>query len=263
MHANSCQNVVNLLSLCHEHDFRGLGEIWQFSLLKRDFFCFLFEIGSQWVSMECSPVPDTFLEIPLMCAASQTRRSSRRRQQGHLGKPRGILAPRVQAVGPEHFGVVAVDCAKARSKWMLTDFYGRVVVPPTVVEHNRAAFDHMLVVIRQSTATHKLKDVVVAVERTGRYHLPVQRASLAVVSTLASSIRRSPPTSARPLPTTTRRTTPTWRESSARQSMASVFKSSHWMKSTELVSARRSHTRCAGGLPMAALVWSGPPSLAW
>ena len=126
--------------------------------------------------MECSPVPDTFLEIPLMCAASQTRRSSRRRQQGHLGKPRGILAPRVQAVGPEHFGVVAVDCAKARSKWMLTDFYGRVVVPPTVVEHNRAAFDHMLVVIRQSTATHKLKDVVVAVERTGRYHLPVQRA---------------------------------------------------------------------------------------
>ena len=58
----------------------------------------------------------------------------------------------------------AVDCAKARSKWMLTDFYGPVVVPPTVVEHNRAAFDHMLVVIRQSTATHKLKDVVVAVE---------------------------------------------------------------------------------------------------
>ena len=28
------------------------------------------------------------------------------------------------------------------------------------------------------------------------------------------------------------------------------------------VSARRSHTRCAGGLPRAAVVWSGPPSLA-
>ena len=84
-----------------------------------------------------------------MCAASQTRRSSRRRQQGHLGRPRGTFS---------------LDCAKARSKWMLTDFYGPVVVPPTVVEHNRAGFDHMLVVIRQSTATHKLKDVVVAVE---------------------------------------------------------------------------------------------------
>jgi hypothetical protein len=29
------------------------------------------------------------------------------------------------------------------------------------------------------------------------------------------------------------------------------------------VSARRSHTRCASGLPRAAVVWSGPPSLAW
>jgi YD repeat-containing protein len=29
------------------------------------------------------------------------------------------------------------------------------------------------------------------------------------------------------------------------------------------VSARRNHTRCASGLPRAAVVWSGPPSLAW
>ncbi len=29
------------------------------------------------------------------------------------------------------------------------------------------------------------------------------------------------------------------------------------------VSARRNHTRCAGGLPGAAVGWSGPPSLAW
>jgi len=31
-----------------------------------------------------------------------------------LGKPNGIIQPRVQAVGPERFGIVAVDCAKAR-----------------------------------------------------------------------------------------------------------------------------------------------------
>ena len=29
------------------------------------------------------------------------------------------------------------------------------------------------------------------------------------------------------------------------------------------VSARRSHTRCAGGLPEAAVVWTGPRSPAW
>jgi hypothetical protein len=43
-------------------------------------------------------------------------RSRRPAQVIHLGKPQGILAPRVQAVGPEHFGIVAVDPAKARSQ---------------------------------------------------------------------------------------------------------------------------------------------------
>jgi hypothetical protein len=36
----------------------------------------------------------------------------------------------VQRVRPERFGIVSVDCAKARSKWMLTDFYGTMLVPP-------------------------------------------------------------------------------------------------------------------------------------
>jgi transposase len=112
-----------------------------------------------------------------MCAATSRRRSTRRsRQRGYIGKPQGTLSPRVQAVGPEHFGVVAVDCAKARSKWMLTDFYGRVLCPPTVVEHHRSAFNEALASLKQAVAAHKLKDVVVAVERTGRYHQPILRA---------------------------------------------------------------------------------------
>ena len=66
---------------------------------------------------------------------SRKRSSSRRPEV--LQKPRGVIHPRVQKVGPEHFGIVSVDCAKARSKWMLCDFYGNVLIPPTVVEHNR------------------------------------------------------------------------------------------------------------------------------
>jgi transposase len=104
------------------------------------------------------------------------RRRSRRSTHGHIGKPHGILSSRVQAVGPEHFGVVAVDCAKPRSKWMLTDFYGRVLVPPTVVEHHRTAFDDALALLGSAVTSHRIKDLVVAVERTGRYHLPIQRA---------------------------------------------------------------------------------------
>jgi transposase len=86
-----------------------------------------------------------------------------------------VISPRVQAVGPEHFGIVAIDCAKARSKWMLTDFYGRVLIGPTLVEHRSDALAAAVAQLRQALATHELRDVVVTVERTGRHHLPTYR----------------------------------------------------------------------------------------
>jgi hypothetical protein len=39
--------------------------------------------------------------------------------------------------GLEHFAVVSFDCAKARSKFIVADFYGNILVHFTVVEHNR------------------------------------------------------------------------------------------------------------------------------
>jgi transposase len=107
-----------------------------------------------------------------------TLRSRTRRSQRHLNvaKPSGSLHPRVQKVGPEHFGVVAVDCAKDRSKWMLTDFYGRILVPPTVLEHNGHGFAACIAQIRTAIQRNRLGDVIVAIERTGIYHLPIKRA---------------------------------------------------------------------------------------
>src|SRR5262249_38648765 len=102
------------------------------------------------------------------------RRSSRRPEV--LQKPRGVIHPRVQKVGPEHFGIVSVDCAKARSKWMLCDFYGNVLLAPTMVEHNRPALTAATAQLRQEMARHDLQDAIVAIERTGRYHHPTQRA---------------------------------------------------------------------------------------
>jgi transposase len=110
-------------------------------------------------------------------STTQSRKRSRSRPQPQvLQKPRGVIHPRVQKVGPEHFGIVSVDCAKARSKWMLCDFYGNILVPPTTVEHNRASLDAAVAQLRQALDRHALQDVIVAVERTGRYHRPVQRA---------------------------------------------------------------------------------------
>jgi hypothetical protein len=52
-------------------------------------------------------------------------------------KPTGKLTGRVQAVGPEHFGILSIDCAKARSKLLLCDFYGTVLLPPAAFAHTR------------------------------------------------------------------------------------------------------------------------------
>ncbi|MBV9123668.1 MAG: transposase, partial [Planctomycetes bacterium] len=98
-----------------------------------------------------------------------------RRPTPELGKPHGVLHPRVQQVGPEHFGIVCFDPAKTRSKFLLADFYGRVLIPPTWVEHNRPALDSAVAQIRQAFTGHQLRDGIVAIERTGRYHRLVQR----------------------------------------------------------------------------------------
>jgi transposase len=82
----------------------------------------------------------------------------------------------VQKVGPERFGVVCVDVGKAKSDWMLCNFYGKVLVKPTEVLHTRCGFDLAILQLREALTKHRIQDQVVAVERTGNYHLPVKRA---------------------------------------------------------------------------------------
>src|SRR5437763_7784097 len=102
--------------------------------------------------MSCS------LEAPLMTSTRPRRPKSSRRPLASLGKPRGVLHPRVQQVGPEHFGIVCFDCAKARSKFLLADFYGRVLIPPSEVAHNRPDLDTAVARVRQAFADHQLRD---------------------------------------------------------------------------------------------------------
>jgi len=110
-----------------------------------------------------------------MATTRTRRRSSPHRSPSSVGKPRGVLHPRVQQVGPEHFGIVCFDPAKVRSKFLLADFYGRVLIPPTWVAHNRPELEAAVAQIRQAFATHDVRDGLVAIERTGRYHRVVQR----------------------------------------------------------------------------------------
>ena len=114
------------------------------------------------------------------------------------GKPSGVIQARVQKVGPEKFGILAVDCAKARSKWMLADFYGNVLTPPADVEHNQHGFQLAMLKLKQAVEQHGLQDVIVAVEMTGIYHKPPMRAfrkagfETRLVHPFASSFYRQP-----------------------------------------------------------------------
>jgi transposase len=110
-----------------------------------------------------------------MSTTRSRKRPLSRSTPSSLSKPRGVLHPRVQQVGPEHFGIVCFDCAKARSKFLLADFYGRLLIPPTTVAHNRPDLESAVSQIRKAFDEHQLRDGLVAIERTGRYHRLVQR----------------------------------------------------------------------------------------
>ncbi len=104
------------------------------------------------------------------------KRKSAGSKRRFIGKPAGQIQERVQAVGPEHFGIVAVDCAKRRSKWMLCNFYGKVLIEPTTVEHTTGGLRAMTQLVASTCQEEGLTDTLVAVEMTGIYHKPVQQA---------------------------------------------------------------------------------------
>jgi transposase len=113
-----------------------------------------------------------------MATTRKSRKTGTRRRSSRsmVQKPSGAFHARVQKVGPQHFGVVCVDCHKAQSKFFVCDFYGNVLLAPTELEHNRPALDSAVAKVRETFAAHSIQDSIVAVERTGRYHHVVKQA---------------------------------------------------------------------------------------
>jgi hypothetical protein len=106
--------------------------------------------------------------------ATRTKsRKAKTTKTRYIGKPQGAIQERVKLVGPEHFGVVSVDCTKRRSKWMLCDFYGKVLIEPTTVEHTAGALKVMTTLVAEMCKSVGITDSIVAVEMTGVYHRPV------------------------------------------------------------------------------------------
>jgi transposase len=107
---------------------------------------------------------------------SKSSRGRRRPAQLVLQKPRGVLGPRVRAVGAERFAFVCVDPAKERSEWLMADFLGNVLIEPRTLRHTRGHLAAAIALVREAVQRHGLKDLIVTVERSGNYHRPAQRA---------------------------------------------------------------------------------------
>lgn len=115
----------------------------------------------------------------MLHSSRTSRRSSRKskpRQSRSLQKPNGVISPRVQQVGGEHFAIVCVDPAKHRSEWMMADYFGNVLIAPQTLEHQGAFFKAAMELIRQTQQEHHIQDTIVVVERTGNYYLPPKHA---------------------------------------------------------------------------------------
>jgi transposase len=109
---------------------------------------------------------------------SRTTRSASRRSRTHLQvqKPNGVISDRVKLVGPECFAILSIDVSKPRFKMMLCDFYGQYLIQPTEVDQTQGGLHAAIDRVREALAQAGIQDQIVAIERTGEYHRPVQRA---------------------------------------------------------------------------------------
>src|SRR5262245_40496745 len=81
-----------------------------------------------------------------------------------------MLFRSVEKAGPTHFGIVCLDCHKANAKWMLADFFGTILITPRKLSHTRKGLEDAVAQVRQAVRDHRLGDLIVVLERTGRYH---------------------------------------------------------------------------------------------
>ena len=86
-------------------------------------------------------------------------KSSRSR---YIEKSGGLIKQRATQAGRQRFAVISVDCAKRRSKGMLSDFYGRIITESSIVEHTAGAFKAMITQINDSLQANKLTDSIAA-----------------------------------------------------------------------------------------------------
>lgn len=88
----------------------------------------------------------------------------------------GQLAQRISAVGPARFGIVTVDCAKHRSVLKMRNALGLELLPTTIFSHTLDGLHQAIHSVMHAKSVHDLGDLIVAIEQTSHFHLPIVKA---------------------------------------------------------------------------------------
>jgi transposase len=87
------------------------------------------------------------------------------------------LRQRVRRIGGDKFGVLVVDSSKKNAELWMTDFYGEPLWEESrTFPITDGHLNEMINVVGGTCRERGLKDLVVGIEQTGRYHRPIQRA---------------------------------------------------------------------------------------
>jgi transposase len=87
------------------------------------------------------------------------------------------LRQRVRQIGGDKFGVLVVDSSKKNAELWLTDFYGEPLWEESrTFPITDGHLTEMINVVKGTCRERGIKDLVVGIEQTGRYHRPIQRA---------------------------------------------------------------------------------------
>jgi transposase len=81
----------------------------------------------------------------------------------------------IRQAGPEHVGVLLVDSGKRHFAVRLGNFLGDCLWEPEPVRCHRPGLESMMVEVEKQMARHGLVELVVGIERTGRWHQPIKQ----------------------------------------------------------------------------------------
>lgn len=107
---------------------------------------------------------------------SKRKGKSRGRGTKCYKKPNDSLRKRVRQVGGDKFGVLVVDSSKANGEYWFTDFYGEPLWEESLTfPITQGNLDQLIHVVVSTCRKCGIKDLVVGIEQTGRYHRPIKQ----------------------------------------------------------------------------------------